>query len=145
MVLVVLSACGGGGKPPPSGQVCDGTQTDTQSDLKNCGVCGNVCPQSAHASASCTRGVCGQGACDAGWRDTDPNVPGCETPESLPNTGIVFDTFASASSFGDRVQSSEAHINIAVLGEPTPPPGNGAVTTSNSTHENIGGFNAIQH
>jgi hypothetical protein len=73
-------------------------------------------------------------------------VAGCEATQSqLPETGIVFDTFATASSFGDREQSSEAHFNIAVLGEPTPPPAENQVVTTSPGHVDVGGFNAIQY
>jgi len=146
VLMGALVACGGGGGKPPSGQNCGGTQTDTQTDVLNCGDCGHSCPILPHAVATCAAGVCGQGACEAGWLDSDPAVAGCEaTQNQLPETGIVFDTFATASSFGDREQSSEAHINIAVMGEPTPPPAENQVVTTSSAHVNVGGFDAIQY
>ncbi len=57
------------------GQIDEGF--DKQTDVNNCGVCGKVC-QFNNAAASCAAGTCVMGACDAGFKDLDPTVPGCE-------------------------------------------------------------------
>ncbi len=143
------AGCGGSTKSPG---VCGSQRTDTQSDPLNCGACGNVCPTPLHASAACTTGVCGRGLCEPGWYDIDAHVPGCEsggdgvTAPPLPQTGLVFQAFASGSSYGDQMQRSTTHVNVGVLGEPTPPAADGRVSeTSLGGRENVSGLNAMMH
>jgi len=131
--------------------VCGGRSTDTQSDPLNCGACSNACPAPLHAAATCDGGACGRGPCDPGWYDIDASAPGCEsggegvTAAPLPETGLVFQAFASGSSYGGRFQANGHYTNVGVLGESTPPAVNGAVSETNAEHKNIGGLNAIQH
>ena len=56
-------------------QACD---TDTRTDVDNCGGCGVRCPFVATQRA-CAASVCGSQACDAQHADCDAAVPGCET------------------------------------------------------------------
>jgi len=68
-------------------EVCDGIDNNcdcqvdegfnTQNDPMNCGACGHVCV-ALHATPICTNGKCGVGQCDPGYKDFDPNIPGCE-------------------------------------------------------------------
>ena len=68
-------------------EVCDGIDNNcdcqvdegfnTKTDPQNCGACGHVCV-ALHAESTCTDGKCGFGACDPGYKDFDPNIPGCE-------------------------------------------------------------------
>lgn len=46
---------------------CGGACTNTDTDVANCGTCGNACPLPAHASAICVGGKCGM-ACHDGFR-----------------------------------------------------------------------------
>jgi hypothetical protein len=74
---------------PTSGGVegCDGVDNDCDgatdegftldSDVANCGACGNVCTL-LHATAACVGGTCQVATCDSGYVDVDPAVPGCE-------------------------------------------------------------------
>ena len=56
----------------------DGCEINKNTDLSNCGSCGNVCPARAHAVTTCTSGVCGF-TCNAGYADCDLNAAnGCE-------------------------------------------------------------------
>jgi hypothetical protein len=60
---------------------CDGLvdeDIDTNTDLDNCGGCGNVCAP-AHAFGICTDGVCGVDSCDVEWLNLDgDDTNGCE-------------------------------------------------------------------
>jgi Sulfatase-modifying factor enzyme 1/Putative metal-binding motif len=69
---------------------CDGTVDegfDFQSDVNNCGKCNSRC-FFPFAKATCSLGVCQQGACLDGFYDRDPNVPGCETACQKTNGGV---------------------------------------------------------
>ncbi|WP_170319451.1 hypothetical protein [Polyangium spumosum] len=79
MGMCALSACDAGFDD------CDmmdatGCEVNVQTDLQNCGSCGNVCP--GGALATCTNGMCGLD-CAAGTGDcnNDP-TDGCETDTS---------------------------------------------------------------
>ena len=153
-ILGLAAAAGCGSSPTAAPGVCGGQAADLQTDTSNCGTCGNVCPAPLHASAACSAGVCGRGACDPGWFDVEVSVPGCEsggegvTAAPLPKTGLVFQAFASGSSYGDRVQVGTTHTNVGALGESTPP----AVKDSkgwifeesvDGKHKNVSGLNAV--
>ncbi|MBI4701568.1 MAG: hypothetical protein HY744_10470 [Deltaproteobacteria bacterium] len=57
----------------------DGCEINLAADLANCGACNNACPVPAHAAAACKGGVCGLGACDAGYANCDGKPDnGCE-------------------------------------------------------------------
>ncbi|HJL17534.1 MAG TPA: MopE-related protein [Sandaracinaceae bacterium LLY-WYZ-13_1] len=58
-----------------NGTVDDGFDTDT--DVNNCGSCGNVC-SFPNAVAGCTGGGCVLVSCLPGFVDLDPGAPGCE-------------------------------------------------------------------
>jgi hypothetical protein len=89
------------------------------------------------------------GACDPGWSDLDPNVDGCETATSTPSylSAGPFGTFASASSYGDTNQQTPdgAHRNVAIVGETTPSPADGAVKATSSSHQNYAGLSSISY
>ncbi len=60
------------------GDDSNGCETNIAEDPANCGACGAVCVI-PHATASCTNGTCGIGACDSGWMDcNDDPTDGCE-------------------------------------------------------------------
>jgi len=58
-----------------------GCETDTLSDVANCGGCGNVClPDSPNHTVACVNGGCVTGGCAANWGDCDGiGSNGCET------------------------------------------------------------------
>jgi len=67
---------------------CDGLideDFDLATDVDNCGGCGKPCLV-LHATPECVDGVCGFTACDTGYADVIPGVPGCEyaCPEFPP-------------------------------------------------------------
>jgi hypothetical protein len=79
-------------------EVCDGKDNDCdgsvdqgfdlQTDVTNCGACAQVC-QYEHATPLCTRGVCGMGACAAGFHDLDrQSRNGCEYACAASNAGV---------------------------------------------------------
>lgn len=60
-----------------NGQVDDGFDFDT--DAANCGGCGNICTDTLpHAISKCEGGQCVFDECEPGYRDLNPNLPGCE-------------------------------------------------------------------
>lgn len=68
----------------------DGCETTPSLDPQNCGQCGNACPTPANATGTCTKGVCGIGACDPGYENCDANpANGCEAAlqTSITNCG----------------------------------------------------------
>lgn len=66
-------ACTGGAS------CCPGGCTDLDSDLSNCGFCGNSC-SFPNAFASCQAGACFLDFCDGGYDDCDSDSgTGCET------------------------------------------------------------------
>jgi cysteine-rich repeat protein len=69
-----FSDCDGPGHP-------NGCETNTATNVNNCGSCGTVCPSYINAAASCSSGVCGIPTCNDGYADCDSNlvVNGCET------------------------------------------------------------------
>jgi Notch-like protein len=78
-------------------EVCDDRDNDCDNaidedfnlttDENNCGRCGNVC-NLLHASADCQAGACEVAACDPGFVDVDPAVPGCEYQCSPTGGGV---------------------------------------------------------
>ncbi len=76
---------------PCAGTVCSGACVDTQTDVMNCGACGNACPSGAGSAASCMAGRC-QIACTepARFADCDGMAStGCEAelPRDPMNCG----------------------------------------------------------
>ena len=63
---------------------CDGTYSNgcevhTNTDVSNCGSCGNTCQDVSKASETCSSGSCAIDACDAVYADCDGQyVTGCE-------------------------------------------------------------------
>ncbi len=54
---------------------------DLQTDVRNCGACGNDCTAPGrvpNAIPSCSAGTCSYVACLPGFVDLDPNQPGCD-------------------------------------------------------------------
>ncbi len=62
------------------GDVSNGCEQPTSSDVNNCGGCGIVCAPQNGMTATCTNGVCGYTKCAAGYGDCDGDASnGCET------------------------------------------------------------------
>ena len=60
------------------GNGLNGCESNTASDVRNCGACGTICPSAMGASATCTMGRCGL-ACMPGSGDCDMSATnGCE-------------------------------------------------------------------
>jgi hypothetical protein len=61
------------------GRANNGCETNTQTDVNNCGACGTRCSL-PNATNSCVNSTCQVSACSAGYRDCDGNpANGCET------------------------------------------------------------------
>ena len=72
------------------GMAANGCEVDTRSAPANCGMCGRACV-AANGTATCAAGVCGLGACNAGFGDCDGMAAnGCEvdTRASLAHCGL---------------------------------------------------------
>ena len=75
--LQVVSACENG-LADCNQNTADGCETTIDSDINNCGGCGNVCSLE-HASERCVQGECILDACEAGFLDCDQvSQNGCE-------------------------------------------------------------------
>jgi hypothetical protein len=61
---------------------CDGqlsNQPNLQTDVKNCGTCGNDCTtKGAHGVWACQAGQCVRTGCETGWINCDANANDCE-------------------------------------------------------------------
>jgi hypothetical protein len=95
-----------------------GCETNYVSDPHNCGTdagaCNHVCPTTAlHIlTATCTFGVCGFSACEAGWGDCDGNTAnGCET--NLLGTDI---NNCGSAACGHQCPGSDAICTAGVCG-----------------------------
>jgi len=61
------------------GNAGNGCETETRSDVANCGLCGNACTR-PNAMTRCDEGDCRVAACTPGYGDCDSNAGnGCET------------------------------------------------------------------
>ena len=68
------------------GNGLNGCESTFNTDPRNCGACGNVCPTAAGATPSCAAGRCGL-ACATGAGDCNMNPgDGCETDITMSNT-----------------------------------------------------------
>ena len=62
------------------GDVSNGCEQPTSSDVDNCGGCGIVCQPSNSGATTCVDGVCSYTQCSAGYADCDGDASnGCET------------------------------------------------------------------
>jgi hypothetical protein len=70
---------------PPPRAACGDLCLDVQTDVRNCGACGNDC-YLPNADVACQAGKCVMLGCnDPGWADCTSD-PGCETPLGQPDT-----------------------------------------------------------
>ena len=64
---------------PGSETCCDGMCQDLQTDMDNCGICGNACPDHPNTQETCDSGMCSVAACENGFDDCNQNgSDGCE-------------------------------------------------------------------
>ncbi|MSP59188.1 MAG: hypothetical protein EXR72_02405, partial [Myxococcales bacterium] len=74
----VIASCNAGYKDC-NDNLNDGCEVGTNTDVKNCGACGKVCPAVPNGSPICTLGVCGATGCNLPYKDCDNNpANGCE-------------------------------------------------------------------
>jgi len=70
---------------------CDGETDegfDLDSDVENCGECGNICPERPHSDPVCASGRCGI-QCHDGWFDNNEQPEdGCEAPACVPTEEV---------------------------------------------------------
>lgn len=82
----------GTGFGPCLGEVtpnCNGNCVNFQTDVSNCGTCGNACPVGPNSSRACSSGACSL-TCSAGYSNCDGNANnGCEviTATDVNNCG----------------------------------------------------------
>ncbi len=69
----------GSGCVAPTPDRCSSRCVDLQTDARNCGTCGTICPAATNGVAACVAGRCAV-MCNAGFGDCDGSmVNGCET------------------------------------------------------------------
>ena len=57
----------------------DGCETNTATDVNNCGACGIKCPAPSNGEAACVDGACGVSACGTRYKDCNGSATdGCE-------------------------------------------------------------------
>lgn len=97
---------------------CAGAVIDLQTDLANCGACGNVCPDVANGTAACTAGACGVAACSPGYTLSNghcvPAAPAVPASCRLVN-GILwcYDPNACGKACNDVCSSLGLSITIS--------------------------------
>jgi hypothetical protein len=140
--------------------LCDGGTGDVQSDVANCGACGNVCPAPLNSAPACRAGHCGHAACAPGFFDIDgAQTPGCEstcagtvctlpdggtvnlTSPPVPESGLAGGASVNGSSLGANIQSNSAYTNFAAVGEATPAV-DGGIEVFNAQYRHRGGFSS---
>ena len=62
------------GRANCNGSFADGCEVDLQTNTRNCGTCGTVCPTVPNGGPGCAAGVCGVGPCNNGWADCNQLV-----------------------------------------------------------------------
>ena len=95
-----------GGFADCDGNVANGCELATSTDVTNCGGCGVHCA-GAHVSANvCAAGACGYAACQAGFADCDGSAAnGCETDlTSSASCGACGNVCATGSSCSNEEQ-----------------------------------------
>jgi subtilisin family serine protease len=81
-IIDTITACGSGcaaGFSNCDGAPENGCESETSSDVANCGGCGLACG-APHTTSDCTNSICTESVdCEPGWADCDTNpVNGCE-------------------------------------------------------------------
>ncbi len=109
-----------------------GCETNTTSDIENCGACGQRCDMVANATGTCQAGSCGL-VCATGFQDCDGHLDnGCETDTtsdakhcgacnnacSIPNATAVCSSSACAldhcsSGFQDCTSAPGCETNVS--------------------------------
>jgi len=110
----------------------DGCEANLAQDPNDCGNCGMACPLPANASAACTKGVCGLGACSPGFGDCNMYAgDGCEASlQSDP---------ANCGACGNACAGGTACIQGACVCPSGETSCNGACTDTSSDPGNCGG------
>jgi hypothetical protein len=90
------------------GNPSNGCESNSKTDVNNCGGCGNTCSL-AHATAACTNGGCDIASCDVGWEDCDGvSSNGCEVNvlSSSANCGACGATCTPSNATGACVKGA---------------------------------------
>jgi hypothetical protein len=122
---------------------CNGLPVeDFQTDVTNCGSCGNVC-EAQNSEATCAAGVCGHGPCKPGFADLDPKVPGCESNCGTTGcqVGAIGHAMSSSTSRGSLNEQNDHVIHQGLMGDVTAPfAPQGASQATNGIYVHRGGF-----
>ena len=128
-----------------AGGYADGCETNTNTDLANCGSCTKVCATPG-GTPSCTAGVCGKKSCSGTFEDCNGVVgDGCEanTATSAGNCGgcgTVCSSSASAHVLSNNCSASACKpICAALYKDCDAMPGNGCERSVASDTGNCGG------
>lgn len=92
----------------------EGICVDTDSDVNNCGGCGNVCGEDSATEFACSSGACEVQGCEAPYEDCDGNPEnGCEAdPTSDPKH---CGTCANACGVGAECNDGECEEGLSMI------------------------------
>jgi len=95
----------------------DGCETDTRTDVTNCGMCERACLDEPGSTATCSGGICGY-VCAAGWDDCD-GVAGCEAnlDVSSLNCGACGRACPAGQSCAARTCTATPSFRVTMLGQ----------------------------
>ncbi len=128
-----------------SGNPANGCNVDTNTDVNNCGGCGNTCAGVENATAICTNGSCSFTTCNAGYGNCDGILTnGCETSlTSVTNCGACGTTCSTTngtpecSTSTNPASCAEKSCNAGFAN--CPGDGNNCSTATSSDDNNCGG------
>ncbi|MEZ4407965.1 MAG: hypothetical protein R3A52_16040 [Polyangiales bacterium] len=143
---VCNGACAAGFADCNTNKRTDGCETETTSNVSNCGGCGNVCPTRANATATCASSACGF-TCSAGFGNCNTmDGDGCEAPlDTVTNCGacgVTCPMRANATATCTGTPLACGFTCAAGFADCNAMPGDGCETTLASTGAHCGACGA---